>query len=99
MATRASRAANAPVVNTIPKSHHLGRRPIWNKDTRSSAGVNIRTLEWVCLGFDNIAGGSRGTGARWPLCIGCGTALVHDPVNASANVVGYIQRPVRSNRK
>src|SRR6516225_2847157 len=99
MTTRASRTAHAPVVNTIPKSNHLQRRSRRDRGARSGACVNVGPLGWVGLGFDNIAGRRRGTRAGRSFCIQCGTALVNDPVNASANVVGYIERPIRPNRK
>src|SRR5450631_4433108 len=94
MATRTSRTALLSVVNTISKRNHLPRRTNWNGDARSRARIDIRSLGRVCFSFDDIAGRSRGTRARGSPRVTCGTTLIDDPVNTSANVVGYIERPI-----
>ena len=94
MATRASRSAHFSVVNTIPKRNHVSRRSIRNWDARSRTRVYIRSFGRVCLSLDNIAGRSRGTRTRRAPGVACGAALIDDPVNTSANVVGHIERPV-----
>src|SRR5580658_7975999 len=96
MATRASRSALLSVINTISKRHHVSCRSIGNGDVRSRTRVYIRSFGRLCLSLDNLPGRSRGPRTRGTLRVACGTALIDDPVNTPANVVGYIERPIGS---
>src|ERR1700735_1409808 len=55
----------------------------------------MRSFGRVCLCFDNIAGRGCGTRARRAPRVARGPALIDDSVNTSANIIGYIERPVR----
>src|ERR1700691_5087278 len=96
MGPRASRSAYFAVVYTISKRNHVSRRAIGNGDVRIRTRVFIRTFGRLCLSFGNLAGGSRGTRTRSAPLVARAAAPIHDPVNTSANVVGYIERSIGS---
>src|SRR5215831_6563566 len=93
MTTCASRCRHLSMENAIPERYHFARCSSGHRETGS---IRIRCLERLRLMGDYFAGRSGGTRAWRSSRIERRPALVDDSVNAAANIVGNIERPIRS---
>src|SRR6516162_8941366 len=101
MAAHARRSAYLTVVDAITQRNHLSRGSFGHGKTHgcSRTCVRLRALRWLGGDGDHLARRSRRTRA-WSERRGtsCGTALIHNSVHSSANIVGNIERTVRPHR-
>src|SRR5260370_42688891 len=93
MKGRASRWCDLSMENAIPERNHFERCSSGHRDTGS---IRIRSIERLRLMGDYLAGRSGGTGTWSSPGVERRSAPVDDPVNAAANIVGNIERPIRS---
>src|ERR1700730_6545816 len=92
MTTCPSRGCHLSMENAIPERNHFARCSSGQRDTGS---IRIRCLERLRLMGDYFAGRSGGTRAWRSSRVERRSALVDDSVNAAANIVGNIERPIR----
>src|SRR5258708_34278949 len=100
MAARARRSAHLAAVDALTERNHFSCRAFRNgKTARSRAGVWMRAL-WRLRGqFNRIAG--RGCGARTCRDVrgtAFGAAMIDNPLDPSAYIVGNVKRTVRPHR-
>src|SRR5689334_1784905 len=90
MTTCASRSGHLSMENAIPERNHFTRCSSGHRDNGS---IRIRSLGRFHLG-EYFAGWSGGTGTWRSSRVERRSALVDDPVNKAANIVGNIERPI-----
>src|SRR5437763_16748296 len=102
MAARARSSAYLTVVNAIAQGNHRSGRSFGNgKVPRCShTRVCIRSLRRLGGSLRHLTGRSRRTRA-WSDRRGAapGTALIHKAIDPATDIVGNVERPVRSDRQ
>ncbi len=103
MAARARRSAHFAAVDTLTKLNHFSCCAFRN-GKRRRASLWMRALWRLCGHLGRIAGRSR-CARTWRDVFGTafgavvGAASIDNPVDTSANIVGHIERTVRSHRQ
>ena len=102
MATRTGSSAYLTVVNAIAQGNHRSGRSFGNGKVPgcSRTCVCIRSLRRLGGSLHHLTVRRRRTRA-WSDRRGAaaGTALIHDAINPATDILGNVERPVRSDRK
>src|SRR5947208_439441 len=102
MATRTGNSACLTVVNAIAQGNHRSGRPFGNGKVPgcSRACVGIRSLRRLGGSLHHLTRRRRRTRAWSDRCgASPGTALIHNSIDPATDIVGNVERPVRSDRK
>src|ERR1700730_16819415 len=99
MTAGASRSAHLATVNALTQRNHLSCRTFRNGKC-SRTGVWMRAL-WR---FRGLLNGTAGRSSRARTCLdlrsgALGVAVISDPVDPAAYIVGNVERTVRSHRQ
>src|SRR5689334_22046296 len=99
MTAGAGRTANLTTINALTLHDHFSSRAFWNEQICGLASVGMRALRWFGRLLHDVAGRRRETGTRGDIRgAGTGPSPIDNLVDAAANVIGNVQRAVRSNR-
>src|SRR5712664_4194169 len=101
MAARARRSAHLAAVDALTERNHFSCRAFRNgKFARGRPGVWMRALRRFRRHFNGVAGRSR-CARTWRDVrgTGFGAAMIDNPVDPPAYIVGNVERTVRSHRQ
>src|SRR5271167_4120155 len=102
MATRTGSSAYLTVVNASAQGNHRSGRSFGNGKVPgcSRTCVRIRSLRRLGGSHHHLTGRSRRTRARSDRRgAAAGTALIHNSIDPAMDILGNVERPVRSDRK